>query len=238
MRFLPALLVALLLTPLVRAQTAPTSRPATRVACVGDSITFGVGVRDPKTGGYPALLQQVLGDGYEVKNFGVSGATALRHSNRPYVETRPFKLVQEYKPDIVVIMLGTNDSKHPVPATMPTPAGTQPAVPDNWSRKAEFIDDYTFILRAFRDANPAMKLYVATPVPAYPPGLGGINPQTIRDEIVPMVREIAQANGATIIDLHAALSDQPEKFPDHVHPSSAGAKVIAETVAKVLTDAK
>lgn len=218
------------------AQTAPTSRPVTKVACVGDSITYGAGLKDRATEAYPAQLQRLLGDGYQVNNYGVSGTTALAHSNRPYINTRPYKLVQEYKPDVLVMMLGTNDSKHPTTAA--TTASTQPSdVPDNWSRKADFVADYHSIVAAVRAANPDLKVFLATPVPAYPPGLGGINPATIHDEIVPMVREIARAENATVIDLHAALGDQPEKFPDHVHPNAAGAKAIAETVHAALTGA-
>jgi acyl-CoA thioesterase I len=208
------------------AQTAPTSRPVIKVACVGDSITFGVGVKDRKADAYPAQLQRLLGDTYEVNNYGVSGTTALSNSNRPYINTRPYKLVQEHKPDIVVMMLGTNDSKHPT---------TQFAdAPNNWANKADFVRDYRAILAAFRAANPDVKLFVATPVPAYSPGMGSINAETIHDEIVPMVRDIAAAEHATVIDLHAALSDQPEKFPDRVHPNEAGAKAIAEAVYAAL----
>lgn len=229
MRMLRASVAVLLLATHALAQTAPTSRPTTRVACVGDSITFGVGVKDRKADAYPSVLQKLLGDGYEVRNFGVSGATALAHSNRPYVDRPQYKTAQEYKPDVVVVMLGTNDSKHPTaPTTRPTD------VPDNWSRKAEFVGDFRTILGAFRAANADVKLYVATPVPAYPPSLGGINPATIHDEIVPMIREIAQAEHATVIDLHAALSGQGEKFPDHVHPNEAGARAMAEAVRSAI----
>lgn len=227
MRTLRAAVVLLLFATHAVAQ--PTSRPATRVACVGDSITFGVGVRDRKADAYPSVLQRLLGDGYEVRNFGASGATALAHSNRPYVERPQFKAAQAYQPDVVVVMLGANDSKHPAAAT------TRPGeVPDNWSRRADFVKDYRAILAAFRAANADVKLYAATPVPAYPPSLGGIDPAAIRDEIVPKVREAAQAEGATVIDLHAALSGQGEKFPDHVHPNEAGARAMAEAVHAAL----
>src|SRR4051812_33998320 len=83
-----------------------------RVACVGDSITFGVGTADPKTQSYPTQLAALLGDGYEIGNFGVSGATMLNHNDRPYIQTKSCGRALEFLPNLVVIALGTNDSKH------------------------------------------------------------------------------------------------------------------------------
>jgi lysophospholipase L1-like esterase len=85
------------------------------------------------------------------------------------------------------------------------------------------------MIAAFKRANPAVKVYVCTPPPAYP-GQWGINDTTIREEIAPLVRKVAQDTGATVIDVYAALSGKPEMFPDTVHPNNAGARLIAATV--------
>ena len=48
-----------------------------KVACVGNSITYGTGLSDRATQSYPVKLQKLLGERYEVENFGKPGATLL-----------------------------------------------------------------------------------------------------------------------------------------------------------------
>src|SRR3954471_17052480 len=141
----------------------------TKVACVGDSITFGAGIKDrAKT--YPADLQNLLGDQYDVKNFGVSGATLLKKGDKPYDKEKAYKASLDFKPDVVVIKLGTNDSK-----------------PQNWDKhKDDFAVDYKAMIDAFRQANPQVKVYCAFPVPVYPPGAFKIRDEIVKPEIVPL----------------------------------------------------
>src|SRR3712207_5545352 len=82
-----------------------------RVACVGDSITYGAGVSGREKNSYPAVLGQWLGTKWDVRNFGVSGATLLKKGNRPYWKQQKFADALQFKPDVVIIKLGTNDSK-------------------------------------------------------------------------------------------------------------------------------
>src|SRR6516164_7032395 len=82
-----------------------------KVACIGDSITYGSGLSDRQNECYPAVLGLLLGDDYEVRNYGVSGATMLKSGDHPYWDTSAFSESSNWQPDIVIIMLGTNDSK-------------------------------------------------------------------------------------------------------------------------------
>ena len=91
-----------------------------RVACVGDSLTRGDGSHEPRRpkgrgiaqrGNYPAILQKMLGDGFEVRNFGHGGATACNASDVPYAETTEWAEARRFRPDVIVLMLGTNDAK-------------------------------------------------------------------------------------------------------------------------------
>ena len=97
-----------------------TSSAVTRVACLGDSLTRGDGAherRPPREkrftqrGNYPARLQDLLGPGYVVRNFGHGGASACNESDVPYAATRAYATARRWRADVVVLMLGTNDAK-------------------------------------------------------------------------------------------------------------------------------
>ncbi len=183
-----------------------------KVACVGDSITQGPGHEHPDS--YPMQLQQILGKDYIVKNLGVSGRTLLKQGDFPYWNEPQFEEVSAFEPDIVVIMLGTNDSK-----------------PQNWQHKEKFKADYIAFIETYKEAMPSNgKVYVCIPVPVTEDNYG-INQQTM-EEMRPMLEEIASETNAEIIDLHAPLAGRSELFPDGVHPNTAGLTIMAETVAE------
>jgi acyl-CoA thioesterase I len=187
-----------------------------RIACVGDSITFGVGTADPKTQSYPMQLAALLGDRYEVGNFGVSGATMLNHNDRPYIQTKSCGRAIEFLPNIVVIALGTNDSKH-----------------HNWPFHAEFPAHAKDLARRFTSLEPKPKIYFCYPPPAHAIEAQGINDPCIRQQ-QPMIDAVAKEIGAGVIDLHKPLADKPHHFPDGIHPNFDGAKIIAETVHRAI----
>jgi lysophospholipase L1-like esterase len=201
------------------AQAAPI-----RFACVGDSITYGYGLTNRASDSYPAQLGRWLGKDYDVRNFGVNSRTLLKQGDLPYVKTKVYTNALDFQPDIVVINLGANDSKHPNDGSI----GDTNAV-NNWQYSSNFVADYRELIAAFRKASPSVKVYVCLPTPDYP-GRWGINDKTIRTEMIPMIRHVAEDENATIIDCYAALSGKPELFPDSVHPNDAGAKLLAAAV--------
>ncbi len=106
------LALALYLGMLDRLHISPKPRPGQRrVACVGDSITYGFFVRDQLRNNYPSVLQRLLGEGYCVGNFGFSNRTASTDGDYPYTREKLYKKSLDFRPDIVLIMLGSNDSK-------------------------------------------------------------------------------------------------------------------------------
>lgn len=222
------LLGCLLVSLSLRADSPPVSAPEpTRVACVGDSITYGAGLKDRRNDSYPAQLGRWLGTNWDVRNFGVSGATLLSKGNRPYVKRKEFRQALDFKPDILVIMLGTNDSKHPA-------GDNADNVPDNWQHKGDFVSDYEALIAQFQKANPAVKVYVCDPTPCFP-GFGGINDDIIHHEIIPLIHNVAQDTKASLIDLYDPMSSHKELFPDSVHPNAAGARMMAADVYAGLT---
>ncbi len=189
-----------------------------RVACVGDSITQGAGAG--KGNSYPTQLQELLGKDWLVGNFGVSGRTLLRKGDHPYWKEGAFKKAQDFRPDVVIIMLGTNDTK-----------------PQNWKHKDEFKSDYRDLIKTFQDLKPSPKVYICRPVPVPDPGNFGINDAALQQQM-PILDELAKELKTGIIDMHAALADKPKLLPDRVHPNKEGAGEMAKAAAKVVKENK
>ena len=190
---------------------------AAKVACVGDSITFGYGLGNPSTESYPAQLAERLGAAHTVQNFGVSGATLLKQGDKPYWNESAYAASGAFDADVVVVMLGTNDAK-----------------PQNWSRKAEFAPNYAELIEHYRALGALV--YVATPPPVYPPGAFDIPPDVVANEVVSLVRSIATDENAPLVDVFTALSGKAGDFPDTVHPNAAGAGLIADAVKAALDE--
>jgi alpha-L-fucosidase len=187
-----------------------------RIACIGNSITAGVGVSDPARFSYPAQLQHLLGPGWDVRNFGVSGRTLLSRGDFPYRNEPEFSAAQSFAPDVVIIKLGTNDSK-----------------PQNWQYKNQFVHDYEGFVETFQRKSSHPKIYLCTPVPAFP-GDWGISDSIVRNEIVPFIRKVAEEKKLSLIDLYGSLGGKADYFPDKVHPNGDGARAIAWSVYQTL----
>lgn len=185
-----------------------------RVACIGDSITWGDGIEDREIYCYPNVLNNLLGQRFEVKNFGVSGATLLKHGNFPYWNTEAFTQAQEYNPDVVIIMLGTNDSKL-----------------QNWKYSEEFRTDLISLIVKFRYLPSEPQVWLCTPCPVYGDGQWGITPKIVQNQIIPIIRQVADEYETPLIDIFSALNHQSELFPDLVHPNAKGAELIARTIS-------
>lgn len=187
-----------------------------RVACIGDSITAGTGLLNPMRDSYPAQLSRLLGKGWKVENFGYKGATLLKQGSRPYWHTSAYARSLQYTPDIVIIMLGTNDAK-----------------PNNWRKKQQFVLDYKALIEVYTQLSSKPIIYIAYPPPVYGTPAGITNAR-IYDEVIPKITEVASDNSIKIIDVYSALSDKKELFPDTVHPNAQGANILAQTVYRMI----
>ena len=183
-----------------------------RVACVGDSITYGYGVKPWPEASYPARLGALLGEGYCVNNFGFSGRTAGEHGDAPYTREKLFQKSLRFHPDIVVIMLGTNDTK-----TV------------NWNGSDPYIESLCRIIRAYKALPTKPRIFLASPPPAFSSRFT-IHGELLRQELRPAVMAAAEKENVDFLDLFTVLDGHPEWFFDGVHPTADGAKVIAETV--------
>ena len=207
------------LTSWLRSFKAPR-KDAVRVACIGNSITFGAGIRKRSRDSYPSVLARMLGDSYWVKNFGVSARTMLNKGDHPYMNEPAYKNALAFNPNIVVIKLGTNDSKS-----------------FNWKYKADFMKDAQTMIDAFKGLPSQPKIYLCCPSKAYLTG-DGINDDIISKEIIPMIKKLAKKNDLSVIDLHTAMDGMPELFPDRIHPNEKGAQVMAKAVYQSISTLK
>nr|WP_311490831.1 GDSL-type esterase/lipase family protein [uncultured Alloprevotella sp.] len=191
-----------------------------KVACVGNSVTWGYGLPERETQCYPAQLQRLLGDGYEVRNFGHSGTTLLEKGHRPYVKQKEYEEALAFKADMVVIHLGLNDTD-----------------PRNWPNYSEdFNADYLRLISQFRAVNPKARIWVCLMSPIFDRHARFCS--GTRDwhaAIQQHIRQVAKAANVGLIDLHAPLYSRPDLFADAIHPSAEGAAIIAQTVYSGLT---
>lgn len=181
-----------------------------KVACVGDSITQGLG-NTP----YPSRLADLLGEGYDVQNFGLWGTTGCNNTARPYTtcDSSPYQSSLDFKPDVVIIMLGTND-------------GNQGSIEN---AKIHFKEDMTALVRSYQalDSNPTV--YLVTSPYAYLEGNAPVN-----TEIVTMQRELADELQLPLVDMNKLTENMPENFQDQLHPTEAGYYLIAQNFYELI----
>jgi acyl-CoA thioesterase-1 len=203
-----------------RAVIDPSRYPGRiRLACVGDSITFGSHLPDPSRDSYPSRLAALLGPKWDVRNYGVGGSTLLALGNKPYREQWACSEALGLHPDVVVIMLGTNDSK-----------------PANWdAHHGEFEADYGGLIASFEALDTKPVIFLCLPPPALAPPNYFIRGEVIEKEVIPAINSVARAHGLGVIDVHAALVGHPDMLPDRVHPNADGARLMALAVYHALT---
>lgn len=203
------------LSLLVFCSLSRTSTAPIRVACVGASITAGVGTKDPTTQSYPAQLQKYLGSNYEVRNFGHSGATLARTGNLPYWGVPEFEASKDYQPQIVVIQLGTNDAR-----------------PINWEKSKDvFVPQLKELVAVFRNIASHPKVFLAIPPPNYEE-----RKENLDSAVMPLIKQAARECHATTVDFYSALDGHAELFPDKLHPNEVGATILAQAAAESIED--
>lgn len=192
----------------------------TKLAFVGDSITYGAGVKNRATESVAAIIDQKT-DGIDVKNFGVSSTSALYTAVAPYVETDQYWQALDYAPDILVIMLGTNDIKN-----------------ENWDLgKDNFVEDYLKIINSFKGVNPDVKVIVGIPPKIYKENVFGTrSPKILDEEGIPKIYEVAAKAGAAVVNYRTPSLDNEVYFPDFLHPNADGNRIMADTLLPLVLE--
>ncbi|WP_299584349.1 GDSL-type esterase/lipase family protein [uncultured Sunxiuqinia sp.] len=224
---LTTLVCALLLFPTV-GEGGSTEKNEIKVACIGDSITYGARLDNRDKDSYPAQLQLLLGHRYQVLNFGVGSCTLIRKGNPTVWNQLP--RIKEANPDIIIISLGTNDT-----CGFGT-CGDRKC----WEYKDEYEEDYRDLIDTLRTLPSNPKIWICAPSPMVleTPGLSPdrVEGLTIRkprlQELITYIKKVAKDKDTGFIDLNTPLDHKPELFTekDGVHPNQAGYKAIAELV--------
>jgi len=192
-----------------------TTRPL-HIACVGDSITEGTGLKNPSIESYPAQLATLVAKDIVVKNFGTKGTTALKSADHPYWLSQNYQYSHSYQPDIVIIMLGTNDAKD-----------------KNWKNKNAFISDYVALIKSYQKLASNPTIYLCFPPPVYA-NIAGISDDRIRNDVIPKIKKIATKSNVETIDIYTLLNHKEALFPDKIHPNAKGAKQMAQAIYGVI----
>ena len=185
-----------------------------RVACIGDSITWGFTLLNPWKQSYPALLREKLGTDYEVRNYGYNDAAARFDADTPYVNKRVYRDSLAWNPDIVLLMLGTNDTKK-----------------RNWDPEV-FRRDYRRIVESYLALSSHPRVVLIAPIRIFLPlglPLLGLYPETMEEGVRPAIREMAADMGLELIDLQDLFTDS-SYCRDGIHPQKAGARMLADAI--------
>ena len=188
-----------------------THKP-TRIVCIGDSITEGAGIFHQNKYSYPTRLDSLLGGSFQVLNSGKGGTTLQKEGDFSYWNTKEFANIFAFEPDMVIIKLGTNDTK-----------------PQNWNSE-RFKVDYQALIDTLKSLPNAPEIIMCIPVPVFATQWG-INDSTLNAGVIPVIKQIANENKIELIDLNSPLKNRHDLFPDHIHPNEEGTKEIAQIIA-------
>lgn len=214
--FLLLMLVFMTLSPILLITLQNTF--AIRVACVGDSITYGAKIEDKFLNSYPAQLQQLLGGRYLVENFGASGYTLQKNANFPYWNHPNFQKSSDFQPDVVFLMLGTNDTK-----------------PYNWTGTENFLSDLEDLVIHYQTLDSHPEIYLMTPATVFSGHFKLKDNYKMQADVADIISNailsFGKEHNLPVIDIHEATRTHPEYFLlDGVHPDSVGASAIAQEV--------
>ena len=187
-----------------------------KVACVGDSITWGFTIVNRSKYSYPAVLQQLLGDGFEVRNFGHNDAAARLDAETPYVSKKAYRDSLAWEPDIVLLMLGTNDTK-----------------PWNWN-PGIFREDYLRVVESYLALPSHPQVVLVAPIRIFKTiPVMFLNPDVLEEGVRPAIRDIAAQLHLQLVDLYD-LFDSARFCRDGVHPQRDGARLLAEALFRAV----
>lgn len=162
----------------------------------------------------------MLGTNYTVGNFGAIAATVLLNTNKSYIDQTEFQNARQFQPDIVIILLGTNDANNA-----------------NYPSINKFKDDYEKLINDIQTFTSNPRIFLVKPPPIFTNNLV-LNNTNLSEDVIPRIEQIASERSLPTIDVYNVLINHPEDFTDGVHPNQDGARIIASEVYKTIVNAK
>lgn len=184
---------------------------AIKVAAVGDSLTYGYGLDNREKDAYPSILAEKLGSHYQVANFGLSGRSLQSTADYPYFQEENAQLSLESEADIVIIMLGTNDSRAAY-----------------WHAQ-RFTEEYRAMVRRYQALPSQPDIYLVVP-PCVPTSRFGLTNQVIEQELQVIIPAIGKEMGLPVINLYPLTKGHSDYYSDGLHLTPLGNRVIAEEI--------
>ena len=214
-RFLLAIVASVFIMP-----SWGTPAKKIKVACIGDSITYGAAIEDREHFAYPVQLQALLGGNYLVGNFGQNGATLLKRGHNPYDKLKVCEQARQFAADVYVIHLGVNDTD-----------------PRDWPNyRDDFVGDYLDLIASFREANPKARIIIALLSPLADRHYRFMSgTKQWHEDIQEAIKVVAETAGCELIDFHSPLYPYPWHIPDAIHPDEVGYGMLAQTVYSAIT---
>lgn len=190
----------------------------TRTACIGNSITMGARLSTEQS--YPAKLSALLGNEYEVTNYGVGGACVNPANDKCFLFQAEMQQILASCPQIITIMLGTNDSQD-----------------RNWTNRSSFKANYEKLIDSLLVIQPNPRIFLCLPPPAFSQE-HGIQNETIKNEVIPAIQEIAPLRQLPVIDTHTPFENHEDYYSsDGIHFDDTGTTVMAQTIYDALKSA-
>lgn len=184
---------------------------AIKVATVGDSLTYGYGLENREHDAYPSILSDLLGSHYQVHNFGLSGRSLQSTADYPYFKEKNAKLSLESQADIVIIMIGSNDSRGPY-----------------WNRE-RFTNEYRAMVKNYLAMESQPDIYLVVP-PFVPTSRFGLNNQIVKEDLQEIIPMIGREYNLTVINIYPLTEGQSAYYSDGLHLTPLGNQVIAREI--------
>ena len=195
-----------------------------RITCAGDSLTYGSGVlKTRELDSYPAQLQTALGTGYLVSNYGLRNATAAATGDLPYIQSEQYKESLKSKPDIVILMLGTNDTKT-----------------YNWNPE-DYRAGLMELVRSYQNLESQPKVYLMRSPYCF--SIDGkehaeyeVQETIVNGELGDIIASVAKETEVDVIDLYSVTEGKENLYTDGIHFKAKGYTLITDAVLDAIKE--
>ncbi len=194
-----------------------SAKDVKRVACIGNSITRGSWLTHPERDSYPAALQRMLGEGWKVDNWGVSGSCASTDNKNMYMKNSTYPKVKASHPDVVTIFLGHDDARKP-----------------NQGGMGNFAAGLTQMVQDLKAENSNVKILLITPTAPFTTAWDN-DDNVIKTQVIPAIKAVAEKENVQFLDAYPLTAGKRSYFPDGIHPDANGAGLLAQAIYKAIT---